>query len=204
MFIGISSGRYDVIPPDQMFVVDTDDFVIESESISVLANSNIEVICDTVQSNLIRGYRGIQASFWGSPRVLFPKVGLYEVTAEMDEPLSKLLSVRVLLLLNCKSTTILVLEVPCSEALLSVKHDLHNAISMTPYYFYRVGNYLVQLVNISMFLVQARFKLVWTLDGKFLGCYMVSYIYAGDSEPPQVLIPLASGLQSKLKMLSPF
>ena len=49
MFIGISSGRYDAIPPDQMFVVDTDDFVIESERISVLNASNIEIIRDTVQ-----------------------------------------------------------------------------------------------------------------------------------------------------------
>lgn len=204
MLVGISSGRYDVVPMDKMYVVDTDDFIIESESISVLASSSLEIICDTIRWDLIKGYRGVSASFWGSPRVVFPGVGLYKTTIKIDRFALDFVKVKLILLLNGEPTTLFMLDLAYPEDTLPENFNLDDEVYITPYYFCRVGDYFMQLVNVATSYMRLLFKLVWSSEGAFLGCYRIRYTRAGASSPPKIYAPLRPGLQSRLEMLIPF
>lgn len=204
MLIGVSSGRYDIVPMNKMFVVDTDDFIIESEDISVLASSNLEIICDTVQENLVKGYRGISASFWGSPRVVFPGVGLYKTTIKINRFAPDFVKASLILLLNGEPTTLFMLDLLYPKDTLPENFNLTDEVYITPYYFCRVGDYFMQLVNVAMSDMRLLFKLIWSSEGTFLGCYRIRYTYRDKNRPPKIFAPLRPGLQSRLEMLIPF
>lgn len=168
MFIGISSGRYDAIPPDQMFVVDTDDFVIESERISVLNASNIEIIRDTVQSNLIRGYRGIKVRLSGSPKFQMPgqpEVGLsLSLICATDYVMQK-----IFLVIDGQRYRIGTLQYKSTDP---NQDSQFNVVS-----FERLGRYLIYTVRFSykdnesrVFLV---LRFVWNEIGQFVGFYLL-------------------------------